>query len=93
MLLWEYDCLIGIINESLICERSLYDAKSLNSGNIWGSKNVVTKSPDLTEAKPVYTCLGVKALIWTINYMITLPIADIPATAACFGRGWNLLAA
>lgn len=54
---------------------------------------MVTKSPDLTEAKPVYTCLGVKALIWTINYMITLPIADIPATAACFGRGWNLLAA
>ena len=46
------------------------------------------KSPYLLEAKPVYTRhLGVQVLIWTINCMVTLSIADIPTTEASHLRG------
>ena len=59
--------------------RGIFMMQSLNSGDSRGSKSVVMKSPDLLEAKQVYIrCVGVQVLIWTINYMITLSIADIP---------------
>lgn len=62
--------------------------QNLNSGDSRGSKSVVMKSHDLLEAKSVYTrCIGVQVLIWTINCMVTLSIADIPKTEASNLRG------
>lgn len=59
----------------------------------------MTRSLDFSEAIPIYTCcLGIivvlplsfsKAQTWVINYVFTLPIADIPATGASVISGFK----
>lgn len=79
--------------------------QSLYSSDVWGSKSVVTKSPDLPEAKPVNACcLAIiimllfhpqRALIGAVNSMATLPIAAIPVinvtvAVGSSNQGWKL---